>query len=301
MFKTVISIIIPVYRVRKYLEACLDSLLDQDFLLPYNILLIESASDDGSKDICEDYQRRYHNVYHYHYDKNDGISVGRNLGLLHANGSYVIFMDGDDKVEKNFLSSLYQEVEKYPDVQLVSAGYSIYDDSTDSIIKHVPGVSYHGSGSKALEKLYSSKKYNPYCWAKLYKREFLLLNHLVFDSSMGMFEDMLFLSLVLANANEVSFIKKSIYLYRQHQESTVHTCKDWLTPHFECFRKVKKELHRYHKDLEKKIFKKPTRKIYQQIALDCEKSSSHYQKKKVTLYKEAKSKLKEIYQHELSR
>ncbi len=301
MSRIAISIIIPVFRVKKYLKACLDSLLNQDFSLPYNIMLVESGSDDGSDKICEEYHLKYPNVYHFHYEKNDGISVGRNLGLLHANGNYVIFMDGDDMVKKDFLSSLYKEVEKHPDVQLVSAGYDIYDDKTECVIKSLPGISYHQRGGKALEKVFTSKKFNTYCWAKLYKREFLLLNHLVFDPKMGMFEDMLFLSLVLANANEVSYIKKPVYLYRQHEESTVHTCKDWLSPHLECLFKIRKELFQYHPDLEKKIFKKPTKKIYQVIQFDCEKSTSHYQKKKVTLYKEARIKLKELYQHELSR
>ena len=295
MSKPVISIIIPVYRVLKYLSSCLDSLLNQDFSLPYNILLIESGSDDGSYDICKEYHQKYSNVYHFHYEKNDGISIGRNLGLLHANGDYVIFMDGDDMVKRDFLSSLYQETLNYPDIQVISAGYSLYDDKKGCVVKTKAGPSYYGRGDKALEKLFRDQKYNFYCWAKLYKREFLIHNHLVFDEKMGMFEDFLFVAKVFACANMVSFIKKSIYLYRQHEESTVHTCKDSLSPYLECLVKIKNYLSIYQSETEKKIFAKPSKKIYKQLKLNCEKSISHYQKKTATLIKEAKDRLKEIY------
>ncbi len=270
MFKTEISVIIPVYRVKEYLSECIESALMQDFQLPYNIILVETGSDDGSDEICKSYEMKYPGkVYHFHYEKNCGISFARNLGLLHANGKYVTFLDGDDFLKQDFLSKLYSDIEKDPELQICFSGYDFfYQDGT---MKKARCPSFEGNGKKALKLFYKSYDfYRGYCWGGLFKRDFLLLNHLHFDCDMKLYEDMLFMYESLYSAYKVHFDDSEMYLYRQHDGSTMKMNRDWLGYHKRClcvFRSFLKS-----DDSSVRYFSKPSKALKKQLKLDCQVS-----------------------------
>lgn len=105
--KPLISIIVPVYNVEKYLSRCIDSILSQTFF-DFEILLIDDGSTDGSPIICDKYSNKDSRVRVFH-KKNGGVSSARNLGLEYALGEWITFVDSDDWIDNNMYTLLYEE------------------------------------------------------------------------------------------------------------------------------------------------------------------------------------------------
>ena len=121
-----VSIIVAIYNTGKYLKPCLDSLVNQSFK-DIELILIDDESSDGSEKICDEYAA-YDNRIKVIHKKNEGISMARNTGKLHAISKYIVFIDGDDYVEKDMIKDLYENIIKY-DADIVECGVSwIYDD-----------------------------------------------------------------------------------------------------------------------------------------------------------------------------
>ena len=99
-----ISIIVPVYNTKQYLNACLDSILRQSFT-DFELLLIDDGSTDGSGSICDLFARKDKRVRSFHTE-NKGVSSARNLGLDYAQGLFVMFVDSDDELPDGALSSM---------------------------------------------------------------------------------------------------------------------------------------------------------------------------------------------------
>ena len=99
--KILVSIIVPIYGVEKYIASCIDSILNQTYE-NFELILVDDGSPDKSGVICEKYAISDKRIKVFHKE-NGGLSDARNYGLSYANGEYVTFIDSDDLVEKNFL------------------------------------------------------------------------------------------------------------------------------------------------------------------------------------------------------
>ena len=99
----IVSIIVPVYNAEKFLRRCIDSILAQTFT-DWELLLIDDGSKDASGNICDEYATKDGCIRVFHKE-NGGVSSARNLGLDHAKGEWVTFVDSDDYIEENFLKS----------------------------------------------------------------------------------------------------------------------------------------------------------------------------------------------------
>lgn len=106
-----ISIIIPIYNVEKYLRRCIDSVINQTYK-NIEILLVDDGSPDSSGEICEQYKKNDDRVYVFH-KKNGGLSDARNYGIKYAKGKYITFIDSDDYIAKNYIEYLYTMIVKY--------------------------------------------------------------------------------------------------------------------------------------------------------------------------------------------
>ena len=102
--KPVISVIVPVYNVEKYLEKCVQSVLAQTFK-EIEILLIDDGSKDASGRLCDQYALKDGRIRVIHKE-NGGLSDARNRGIMEARGDYLSFIDGDDYIEPDMLGSL---------------------------------------------------------------------------------------------------------------------------------------------------------------------------------------------------
>ena len=135
-----VSIIVPVYNVEKYLMECLNSLVDQTYS-NIEILLIDDGSKDSSGEICDDFAAKYKNVYSYH-KKNSGLGLTRNYGMNLIKGEYVTFVDSDDYLDKSAISSLVAGLD---------------NGKNDTVIGGFTKVT--DSGKKLYVEKYSSKKF----------------------------------------------------------------------------------------------------------------------------------------------
>lgn len=106
------SILIPVYNVEKYLEECLNSVLNQDFR-DYEIIIVDDGSTDNSPQICDRYQKLYSGIIKVIHQKNRGLFATRRRLFEMANGKYCLCLDSDDFLEKKALAVLANAIEKY--------------------------------------------------------------------------------------------------------------------------------------------------------------------------------------------
>ena len=102
--KVLFSILIPVYNTEDYLEACIESVLNQDFQ-DYEIVLVDDGSLDRSPEICDCYAKNYYNIRVIH-KKNEGLFLARKTGVENASGQYLLFLDSDDMFRDDALQLL---------------------------------------------------------------------------------------------------------------------------------------------------------------------------------------------------
>lgn len=103
-----ISIIVPVYNVEKYLNECIESLLEQSYTNS-EIILINDGSNDKSGFICDEYSKKYSNIKVIH-KKNEGLGFARNTGIDNATGDYIVFIDSDDFADRDLVKDLYDSI-----------------------------------------------------------------------------------------------------------------------------------------------------------------------------------------------
>lgn len=121
MEEDLISVVVPVYNVSRYLNECLDSLLSQTYS-KIEIILVEDGSTDNCSEICDEYARVNSNVRVIH-KKNEGLGFARNSGLDIADGEYVVFVDSDDTVSPSLVMNLYNGIKKY-NADLCKSGFN---------------------------------------------------------------------------------------------------------------------------------------------------------------------------------
>ena len=127
-----ITLIIPVYNKKKYINHCLDSISAQTFE-DFEVLLVDDGSTDGSAEICDEFANNNARVRVIH-KQNGGVSSARNRGIEEAGGKYVVFCDADDEFPPDALSDLYAAAEKYgADITVGGAGDVIIDKRRNEI------------------------------------------------------------------------------------------------------------------------------------------------------------------------
>ena len=129
-----ISIVVPVYNVAPYLNLCLESIMNQSYP-HFEVLLINDGSRDNSKDICLEFAER-DNRFKYIEQKNAGLSVARNTGILNATGEFITLIDGDNFVDHNYLEELYRAALKN-DSEIVIGSYKEFNEEDNNYYIHV--------------------------------------------------------------------------------------------------------------------------------------------------------------------
>ncbi len=203
-----ISIIVPIYNVEKYLDICLNSLVNQT-LKDIEIVLINDGSTDSSYEIAVSYEKKYKNVTLYN-QLNHGLSYTRNVGLEHAHGKYIMFIDSDDYLETDACEKLYDYACKM-DADIVTFDLKyVYKDSTTSFMyggKKEGKVDTHeymiGASSAA---------------SKMYKKEFLSRINFKFKEGIWS-EDIAIIPLLCIYTDKIFYLNRVSYNYVQHSNS----------------------------------------------------------------------------------
>lgn len=125
-----LSIIVPVFNVKAYLERCVDSLLDQDLdRTDYEIILVDDGSTDGSSGLCDELAERETNIRVIHKE-NGGLSSARNAGIAVAGGDYIQFVDSDDYLMPSVLNGLREQIEKQ-DLDILRYNYQNVNEASE--------------------------------------------------------------------------------------------------------------------------------------------------------------------------
>lgn len=215
-----VSVIIPVYNVEKYLRQCLDSIINQT-LKDIEIICVDDGSTDKSLEILREYCEKDNRIKIL-TQKNKYAGVARNNGLKIATGKYLSFLDSDDWFDLNMLEEMYNKAEK-DQSDIVICGWYNYNNITKSIIKVVTFEQRFLSKSPFKPQefpndLFTIGKSNP--WTKLFKREFFIENNLLFENC-KVCNDMTCVCTALAIANKISIINKPFIFYRNNQTTNL--------------------------------------------------------------------------------
>ncbi|UTA68667.1 glycosyltransferase family 2 protein [Emticicia sp. 21SJ11W-3] len=187
-----ISVIVPVFNSSKHLSTCIDSILAQTFS-NFELILINDGSTDSSGIICNDYEKRYNNIRVFHKE-NGGVSSARNIGLRESRGSWIVFADSDDYVDKDWLKTF---IDNSNNVELVVQGFNILYNQTIvyNVIKqkNKAGVNdCKGNSIKELKEYILSlvkEEIIGYLWCKMFKREIIEKNNISFNTLFKVQED----------------------------------------------------------------------------------------------------------------
>ena len=215
-----ISIIIPVYNTAPYLNPCIESVVHQTYT-DWECILVDDGSTDNSGAICDEWCHKDSRIYVIHQE-NRGVSAARNLGLRIAKGIFIAFIDSDDWVEKDYLSSLHNAITK-DDADLALCGmildyangaHEIYAPSVEDILE----LSSENT-NKFVDLNEKYLLYGPVI--KLYKRQIISNNNVLFDSNYSYGEDLLFNYEYLNHISKIFTISNSKYHYRIFSNDTL--------------------------------------------------------------------------------
>lgn len=216
-----ISIIIPVYNVKDYLDECLKSVCEQTYT-ELEILVIDDCSNDGSAEMCDEWAQKDNRIKVFH-TANNGVSEARNLGLQNATGKYIAFVDSDDYINQNLIKRLYDTlVENNSDIAICKE-HAVEEAEKRSADEVVPKGSVQGLNREKIAQMLLSPftGHLTWIWLRLQKRE--LFDEVRFPVELGNCEDVIYSLEVYKKAKKVSFLDERLYYYRQRKNSIVHT------------------------------------------------------------------------------
>lgn len=220
MQNELVSIIIPVYNVEKYIERCIESVLNQT-LNNYEVIIVDDGSIDGTASICDNYAKKYKNIFVIHKN-NAGLGYARNTGIENAQGKYIVFLDGDDFIGKDHLLNLYNSI-KDNNADTCMCGYSRHQkDGTEIENRHIYANQTFDDDeiiTKVIPKLCGKKPDKTdniemsVCMA-MFSCEIIKKNNLRFCSEREMIsEDLIFDLDYYKYAKRISFSEDTSYRY----------------------------------------------------------------------------------------
>lgn len=219
MIKELVSVIIPVYNVEKYLSACLDSVINQTYK-NLEIILVDDGSTDNSLKICENYQKIDSRIKFVH-KKNGGVSSARNLGLKKCHGKFIYFIDSDDRIDKNAISELVKKIGNY---SLAVCEYSKVDNNKLVHVKY--NLDHDMTKKEFYSNILSDDKFGGYLWNKLYNAKVLKDsddNWIFFDEKVKIMEDMLYNFKISSNIDKVKVVSLPLYFYNLRGDSAINS------------------------------------------------------------------------------
>lgn len=213
-----VSFIIPVYNLERYIEECVESVV-KSWDGEKEILLSIQESEDNSRLICEELQRRYPDV-HCIYREGKGASNGRNCGLKVATGEYIVFVDGDDFVKSSALQQRLKLLEKIevPIDMLVSDYIYVYENENNMESKQVKNTTFLLNDEYAIKSFLQGRGGIANVWRYIYRREFLMENQLWFKENIRC-EDLLYTVQAILKAKDIGSYHEPYYCYRKRSDS----------------------------------------------------------------------------------
>lgn len=212
-----ISVIVPVYNVENYIRRCVESILQQKYQ-EFELLLIDDGSKDSSGYICDEYEKRDERIRVIHKE-NGGLSDARNVGIFAATGEFVTYIDSDDYVSDEYLTTLLQ-VQQEGDYDIVCASFTFFSDENDDIFKNTSsGEKTIYSGVEACKALLLGELFTSSCN--------MVIRKSIAEKSMfpvGKYHEDEFTTFrYFLSAQKICKINKNLYFYYQREGSIIHS------------------------------------------------------------------------------
>ena len=222
------SIIVPIYKVEKFLTQCIDSILAQTYS-DFELILVDDGSPDNCPRICDEYAEKDSRIIVIH-KKNSGLMSTRKAGIAVAGGDYICFVDGDDFVEKNMLET-YHNILSKREIDVISCGYSTYcDGKITTIQQKIPAGFYDKENllNNVYPQMLSCEPFFsfyivPSVSTKCFKKDILKKIYANIPDEISLGEDVAASYPMLLCADAVAVINYYGYIYRQNQNSMTHT------------------------------------------------------------------------------
>lgn len=226
-----VSFVVPVYNVEKYLKQCLDSLVFDDGF-DYEIIIVNDGSTDNSEQIIKEFQQEHLGIVKYIKQDNRGLSAARNRGIDAAEGKYISFIDSDDFIHQDKYLCLLKEIRLNEYDFIIGNYYNFYDGG--KTIQH----SFNNNKNRAINRNnltgreylrlmydYFNDSFDAESVTQIYSSNFLNNNHLRFFEGI-LHEDTLFMFEVLRKAKSIGVRDIPFYAYRIREGSIMHSINE---------------------------------------------------------------------------
>ena len=233
MDQPLISVIVPIYMIDRYVGLCIESIINQTYK-NLEIILVDDGGKDRSPEICDLYKRKDGRIKVIH-KPNGGLVSARKAGLQQSNGEYIAYVDGDDWIGPGFIEGLYTAAST-SGADMVCAGFTrdLFSRSA-SFTNTLPSGIYEGEKLQELWKnmassgLYYRPGISTYVWNKLFKREILLDPQSRVDNRISIGEDGAVTYPALLSCSRVAVIDNVAYHYRQREDSMLKQSAGYST------------------------------------------------------------------------
>ena len=239
----IVSIIVPAYNAERTINRCIDSILKQSYS-NLEIIIINDGSKDSTEEKCMKYIKNKR--IKYIRINNSGVSNARNIGIENSTGTYIMFVDSDDYIEKNMVERLYDNINENVDLVICSKNLITINEKISEKID----IASCTIKKENIIQLYRAKILNPpYC--KLYRSEIIKSKSIRFDISISIGEDLLFNILYLKNiTKDIKILNENLYNYEKINTNSLSV--RYYSNMLEMKKKITDELKRYELDTEEK-------------------------------------------------
>lgn len=214
-----LSVIIPVYNVKDYLEKCVESVIDPSFS-DYEIILVDDGSTDGvSGELCDKIAEKYHSLIRVIHQENRGLGGARNTGIREAKGEYLFFPDSDDTVMPGTISILANKIKE------TGADVVAYNIMTDDGNGNRSPVTSNYIESEVPFKLSEKPEYLlslPNAWGRVWRKSLFTDNGIEYPGKVW-YEDIRTSTKLFAKAESIVTIPDRLYVYLQRQGSIMRS------------------------------------------------------------------------------
>ena len=210
-----ISVIIPVYKVEKYLEKCVDSVINQTYD-NLEIILVDDGSPDNCPKMCDEYAKKDKRIKVIHKE-NGGVGSARNKGIEKSTGDYITFVDSDDWIEKEFIHEMLDIANKYKADYVTCGYYRVYENKKEIINGNLEEIVI--DSKEYVNKLLNVQNGYGFVHMKLIKKT--KISNLRFEEKLVVGEDALFNIQLCKNIEKIVIYNKPLYNYYFNTNSVV--------------------------------------------------------------------------------
>lgn len=242
MEECVVSIIIPVYNVEKYLRESLDSICNQSYQ-NIEIIIVNDGSTDSSYEICKEYEKKYYKIKLIN-QSNQGLSGARNVGLMNATGKYIYFFDSDDVLAQSAIEEMTCFME-HNNLDIVMIEADCFGDLPVNLnVNQYRHTELSGYKVFLIEDFIKTIKYiNSPVWLFMYRKNLIEDNKLIFYPNI-LHEDELYTTIVISRVKKIGFINKPFFK-RRYRKNSIMTSSSNFELHKAGYQKVVEELCKY--------------------------------------------------------